>query len=123
IGPPFAVAIKLPEGQTSFMQYRPVTPGFFEVFGISQTEGRDFNDLDKEGTESVAIVNMAFARRYFKEGALENHIILGITPNNGPMRVIGVVGDVRQSGPQFPAEPAVYVPLAQVSNYLLQDIR
>jgi ABC-type antimicrobial peptide transport system permease subunit len=37
--------------------------------------------------------------------------------------VIGVVGNVRQSGPQLPVEPVVYIPLTQVSDSLMEHIR
>jgi len=123
IGPPFAVPLKLPDGQTHFIQYRPVTAGYFDVFGILRRAGRDFDGFDRQGSQSVAIVNVAFAERYLSGPAVGQRLELGITPNNGPMRIVGIVDNVRQSGPQFPPQPTVYVPLAQVTDTLLQDMR
>jgi predicted permease len=122
IGLPFSVPLKLPDGNTRYVQYRPVTPGFFAVFGIPRIAGRDFTEQDTQTSERVAIVNVAFAQRYFKEQiqgqSMEPSLMLA-----NRYRIIGVVGNVRQSGPQLPVEPVVYIPLAQVSDGLMQSIR
>jgi predicted permease len=121
IGTPFSVPLKLPDGNTRYVQYRPVTPGFFAVFGIPQMAGRDFAEQDMQTSEKVAIVNVAFAQRYFKD-QIQGQTIDTTLMLSG-RRVIGVVGNVRQSGPQLPVEPVVYIPLTQVSDGLMQSIR
>lgn len=122
IGRPFAVPLKLPDGNTRYVQYRPVTPGFFAVFGIPQMAGRDFTEHDTQTSERVAIVNVAFAQRYFKDQIQGQNITPDLTLSDR-FRVIGVVGNVHQSGPQLPVEPVVYIPIAQVSDSLMQSIR
>lgn len=122
IGLPFRVPLKLPDGNTQYVQYRPVTPGFFAVFGISQIAGRDFTEHDTQNSERVAIVNLAFAQRYFKDQIQGQSIEPSLMLANR-FRIIGVVGNVHQSGPQLPVEPVVYVPLTQVSDSLMQSIR
>jgi predicted permease len=42
-----------------------VAPGFLNVLRIPLLEGRDFTEQDDRGTNPVAIVNQAFARRFF----------------------------------------------------------
>ena len=42
-----------------------VSPGYFETLRIPMTAGRDFNPSDRTGSAGVAIVNEAFARRFF----------------------------------------------------------
>lgn len=122
VGSPFRVQLKLPDGSTQYVQYRPVTPGFFAVFSIPQVAGRDFTEQDTQSSERVAIVNVAFAQRYFKDQIQGQNIQPALTLSNR-FHVIGVVGNVHQSGPQFPVEPVVYIPLAQVSEGLMQSIR
>jgi putative ABC transport system permease protein len=122
IGLPFSVPLKLPDGNTRYVQYRPVTPGFFAVFGIPQIAGRDFTEQDTQTSERVAIVNVAFAQRYFK-GQIQGQSIEPALTLANRFRVVGVVGNVHQSGPQLPVEPVVYVPLTQVSDALMQSIR
>jgi predicted permease len=121
IGLPFSVPLKLPDGNTRFVQYRPVTPGFFAVFGIPQIAGRDFMEQDTKTSERVTIVNVAFAQRYFKDQIQGQSIDPALML--AKRRVIGVVGNVRQSGPQLPVEPEVYIPLTQVSDSLMESIR
>lgn len=121
IGTPFSVPLKLPDGNTRYVQYRPVTPRFFAVFGIPQMAGRDFAEQDTQTSERVAIINVAFAQRYFK-GQIQGQTLDPPLMLSG-RRVIGVVGNVRQSGPQLPIEPVVYIPLAQVSDSLMESIR
>jgi putative ABC transport system permease protein len=120
IGRPFSVPIELPDGTTRYVQYRPVTPGFFAVFGIPRIAGRDFTEQDTQTSERVFIVNVAFVQRYFKGRIQGQSIDPGLMLSK--RRVIGVVGNVHQSGPQFPVEPVVYAPLAQVSGSLMQAI-
>jgi predicted permease len=121
IGTPFSVPLKLPDGSTRYVQARPVTPGFFAVFSIPRISGRDFAEQDRQTSERVAIVNVAFAQRYFKD-QIQGQTIDPTLMLSG-RRVIGVVGNVRQSGPQAPVEPVVYIPLAQVSDSLMESIR
>jgi predicted permease len=121
IGTPFGIPMKLPDGTTRLVQYRPVTPGFFAAFGIPQLAGRDFTEQDTQTSERVVIVNVAFAQRYLKYQIQGQGLDPALMLAN--RRVIGVVGNVRQSGPQLPVEPVVYIPLTQVSNSVMEVIR
>jgi putative ABC transport system permease protein len=80
---------------------RIITPAFFATLGLPIIEGRDFNEADREGGESVAIISQSAARRMFPNGALNHHLIwddplLKFAPmiNNEPQRIIGVVADM-----------------------------
>lgn len=84
-------------------QFENVSPGYFATLGVALREGRDFSDDDSDQREPVAIVNAAFAARYFgRESALGRRFRTaqpnGATP--GPWRtIVGVVNDVRMQGP------------------------
>ena len=45
-----------------------VSSGFYRLMGIQLYRGRDFDTGDRAGSEAVAIVNLAFANRYFPGG-------------------------------------------------------
>jgi len=74
-----------------------VTPGYFDALGMRLLAGRDFAAKDDFGAPRVAIVNAAFAKRYFANGAAVGHRIgFGSdpgTPTN--VEIVGVVNDAR----------------------------
>jgi predicted permease len=78
-----------------------VTPGFFETFGATLLQGRDFTGVEAEWTDDrVVIVNQSFAARYFPGGeTLGRRIRLGRSGSTSPsMRVVGVVPDLHVGG-------------------------
>ncbi len=123
IGEPFSVPIRLPNMLDHAIEYRPITAGYFAVLGIPILRGRAFADLDTNAREPVAIVNSAFESRYLKGGALGRHIGLALDPRSEAMRIVGEVGDTKQAGPNAPSEPIVYVPLTQVPDNLVAEMR
>ena len=96
-----------------------VSPGYFDVFGVPILKGRDFSFADDAGAPGVVIINEAMARQYWPAGdPLNDQLIIGrgMRPayDEEPVRrIIGIVGDVRDTGLQNTARPAMYVPMAQ----------
>jgi putative ABC transport system permease protein len=86
-------------------------PGFFTAMGSTILTGRDFSDSDRQGTQSVAIVNKSFADRYLKgRNPIGVHFMAGYpTPQpQSETEIIGVVQDIRQKSFSDVAEPAFY---------------
>lgn len=127
IGQQFNVSMRLPDGSAPNEppQYRVVSPHSFETFRMPFVAGRGFGESDSAGAEPVAIVNVAFAQRYLGGDAIGQVIKVEDGPDlpMPQMRIVGVVGDVRQFGPQEDAPPIVYVPLAQVPDGLMDLVR
>lgn len=86
--------------------------GYFRTAGIAIDRGRDFTEMDQEGSTAVAIVNEKLAHDYWpNEEALGKHIRL---PSEKTMRqVIGVVTMANYSTLGEPPQLCVYVPLKQ----------
>ena len=110
------------DGQFTNVTY--VTPGYFETLRMSLLRGRRFDEGDRANTQTVAIVNEAFVRRYLQDQeAVGSHLEMGHTK----CLVVGVVGDVQEAagwgsfGP-LAAVPEVYVPATQVPDTSLQLI-
>jgi putative ABC transport system permease protein len=105
-------------GQWRETDYREVTPGYFGVMGIPLLRGRSLTRSDSVDAAKVAIVNQAFARRYFAgRDPLGAHIALsdGAQPGISNVRLVaGVAGDVK-SEMNEPAPPTVFIPVAQAS--------
>jgi predicted permease len=124
---PFVIASRSGEGlrQAGPMAFHGfggwtfVSPGYFDVFGIPMLRGRDFSFADDAGAPGVVIINDAMARRYWPNGdPLTDQLIIGrgMRPayDEEPVRrIIGIVGDVRDTGLRDAARPAMYVPMAQ----------
>jgi predicted permease len=108
--------IVLPNGSQVGVQYRMSSPGFLETVGVPLLTGRLFTDADKAGSDAVCVVSVSFARKYLGEDdPLGRTVMLRLADDKQlPMRVVGVVGDVRQRGPAVNAPPILYTPLGQV---------
>jgi len=76
-----------------------VAPGTFAALGIPLKSGRDFNDTDTSDRPLVAVINEAIGRESFRgENPIGRTIFCPFDSDKG-MTIIGVAGDVRQSGP------------------------
>jgi putative ABC transport system permease protein len=100
-----------------------VGPRFFQVVGIPLRRGRGFtdheviDDAQAPNAPVVAVVNGAFARRYFgsENAALGHRISVGGAPVRW-REIVGVVGDVKQYGLDKPTSDEVYLPYAQAGG-------
>jgi putative ABC transport system permease protein len=93
-----------------------VTPELFAAMGTKLVAGRMFTDDDRAETARVTIVNRAFVRLFITNGhPLTASIFYGFPTTNRkePLRIIGVVEDVKYTSLLENAEPAFYVPQAQ----------
>jgi len=83
-------------------QYRVISPGFFAALGVPIVAGRDFNDLDVQNKEPVAIISQTLAERMFPhQDPINRHVfwtdpVLKTTRGAAgpPQRIIGVVADI-----------------------------
>lgn len=101
-----------------------VTPGYFETLRLPLVGGRTFRDSDTSASAPAAVINEAFAKRYFKDrDPVGQHIFA-----SGLVReVVGVVGNVQQRGGfqnygPIDALPGFYVPFSQFPGGGLRTI-
>jgi putative ABC transport system permease protein len=88
-------------------------PGTFAALGIPLKSGRDFSESDTLDSPFVAVVNEALVRKSFpNQNPLGRTIFCPFDSFQG-MRIIGVVGDVRQRGPEREPMPECYMPHGQ----------
>jgi predicted permease len=110
-----------------------VTPGFLRAAGTPLVAGRDFIALDTQQPIHTAIVNQAFARRFFNgQSPVGRHF--GFGKKDSVFEIVGVAGNQHYDGPlgevepfyYLPAEitgPTVYVRTAQPPGAMLTTIR
>jgi putative ABC transport system permease protein len=100
-------------------RYYAVGPDYLRTMEIPLTKGRAFTDFDNQSAPPVALVNEAFARRFFpKEDAIGQHISLD-TENgvSSPWcEIVGVVGNVKDYFGQPGFNPQLYVPYVQAPS-------
>jgi predicted permease len=98
-----------PEGEfpPTFL-IRRTTPGYFEAMGVPIVEGREFIPEDHNGRLGSMIISESIKRQYWpNESALGKRL----TTAGAPARVVGVVGDLHDTGLEIPAEQFVYKPM------------
>jgi predicted permease len=96
--------------------YYVVSRDYLQTMEIPLLSGRAFTDLDNQSTPPVALVNEAFALRFFpKASAIGRHISLdtGNGVSSPWLEVVGVVGNVKDWFGQPGYHPQLYVPYVQ----------
>jgi putative ABC transport system permease protein len=109
---------EMPE-QDRTVHVNMVGPDFFRTFGTRLLAGRDFSLGDRGGTEAVAIVNEAFARKFMNG---RNPVGRTIEQEGAPgqpavlRQVIGYAEDAIYRNLRQAIPPTLYITLAQVTN-------
>jgi predicted permease len=96
--------------------YSRISPGYIESMRIDLIGGRPFDARDGTETERVALVNQHLAERFFpRRDAIG--AVLRVEASSGPLplRIVGIVEDVRHEDVTAEIGPQIYVPLAQSS--------
>ena len=93
-----------------------VDPVFFEAAGIPMVRGRSFTDADGPDGPRVAIISEAMVRRFWPDGDAIGHVLRRGNPNDDPLRIIGVVGDIKVDSIGEAPVLMVYLPYAQVND-------
>ena len=94
------------------LRVRSVTPSYFEAMGIGVVGGRGFSAEDSEDGLPVALASETLVRRYWPgSDPVGERIRWG--NDSQWITIVGVVEEVRHDGPEYPAQPELYVPLAQ----------
>ncbi len=90
-------------GQDRALTYS-VTPGYFDVMGVSFVSGHDFGALDEKDGVPQAIVNEEFARRFLGAASPLGHKIVG----RSAFEIIGVVRNTLYETFGEPAKPVMF---------------
>jgi len=111
-----------PINERSLASVRTVTPGYFATLGIRLVEGRLFSGDDRFGGELVAIVNQSFAKKLFPgKTAIDEAFLTGPT-GDVPVRIVGIVNDVKSAGINVPPPDELYYPRDQKGGAFMQVV-
>jgi predicted permease len=100
-----------PSGLADTADFQVVTPEFFRSVGATLIRGRDFTAADSVNSHRVAIVNQAFASRYFAgQDPIGRQLRFGGDLSH---EIVGVVTDMRYRAVEMPPDPTFYLPITQ----------
>jgi predicted permease len=95
-----------------------IGPNYCDTLGLPLLQGREIGPGDTASSQKVALINRAFADRFFKDRNPIGRVISfdDAEVNNDLLEVVGVIGDVKWEGVRKDTEPSVYRPIMQVSE-------
>ena len=98
-----------------------VMPGFFDAIGAKIILGRPITDADTAATRKVAVINQAFAKRFFKnQNPIGQHFGPGKIKYSATYEIVGVTNDIRYMtwwDYTKPVRPMYWVPEAQTVQW------
>jgi predicted permease len=97
-----------------------VMPGFFETIGAKIVLGRPITEDDTATTRNVAVINEAFAKRFFKgQSPIGQHFGPDKIKYAGTFEIVGVARDMRYMTYDYkdPIRPMFWIPETQTVQY------
>jgi predicted permease len=97
--------------------FNGVTPDYFRALGTPLLAGRDFSFADAAGHPGVAIVNEAFAKKYYagQNPVGKTFVIEGFGPDrkDRQLEIVGLAADAKYGSLREVPQPTMYAPMAQ----------
>jgi predicted permease len=99
-----------------------VDPGYFTTLHMPLQKGRLWDHTEVAHSAPLVLVNESFAKRYYPSGDVIGHSVkvptlkdeppytLAAPGSDGPLQIIGVVGDALDDGLDKPVKPAIFLP-------------
>ena len=97
-----------------------VMPGFFDAIGAQIVRGRSITEQDSATTRRVAVINEAFAKRFFQDqNPIGQHFGIDRIKYSATYEIVGVTNDVRYLTYDYrkPVRPMFWAPEAQTVRY------
>jgi len=89
-------------------------PGFFETVQIPLLTGREFGWQDRGNSPPVAVVNRAFARKFFDDqNPLGKRFGNAGPGSSSQIEIVGIIGDAKYGDLREQPQPMFYLPLFQ----------
>jgi predicted permease len=106
-------------------QWRSVTPHYLAVFKIPLLRGRFVQETDTAVAAKIVVINQAMAKKYWpKENPIGQVITIGkgLGPqfDDPPRQIVGIVGDVRETGLSDTNVGVMYLPQTQQPEGITQ---
>ena len=97
--------------------YLAVSPNFFDAVGTQILLGRGVTEEDTATSPHVAVVNKAFADKYFKgKSPIAERFGPGVEME-GEYLIVGVVDNTKYGDASAPVSPMFFTPMTQLTTY------
>jgi predicted permease len=109
-----------PAKQDTGAGWARVMPDFFETIGAKIVLGRPIKEEDTAATRNVAVINEAFARKFFKDqNPIGQHFGTGKIKYSSTYEIVGVASDIRYMTYDYkdPVRAMFWVPESQFVQY------
>ncbi|HET7871208.1 MAG TPA: FtsX-like permease family protein, partial [Terriglobales bacterium] len=107
-----------PKGEDAVVLFNFISPGYLSTLRTPLLEGRNFGANDTAGSMKVALVNEAFARKFFPamdpvgKFFRRNEGRAGVPPTT--IQIVGLVKDAKYESLREQTPPQSYFPIAQI---------
>ena len=111
----------LPPGTAVPIDWRSISPGYFDTMRIPLLRGRTFTDADIRTSQQVMVVSQSTAQKFFGDS---DPIGKALRPSAKPelaYTIVGVVGDVRDQALNQET-PTLYYSIPQRGSWPLMDV-
>jgi predicted permease len=109
-----------------FADWTRITPGFFDVIGARMLAGRAITEDDNGNTRRVAVINDAFAKKFFgNQNPIGQHFGPAPVGNAGTYEIVGVVQNIHYVSGGFsdPPRAMYYIAEAQIAHFEQPDLQ
>ncbi len=107
-------------GQDRRIGFQIIWDRWFDTLGMRVVAGRDFESGDRRDTEQVVIINQALAELEWPGTSPIGRRMKYAREDDAPwLTIVGVVSNVRHSGPDQPPRPELYLPYRQVTQAMM----
>jgi predicted permease len=94
-----------------------IGPHYFRTLGTHLLRGRTIGLEDTPTSRQVAVVNQAFAHKFFlNQDPIGKHFGMGDPSHSGDFEIVGVVEDTKYQDARRPAYPTFFMPFLQMSK-------
>jgi predicted permease len=91
-----------------------VSTHFLDSIGVPILRGRGLTDQDTATSQSVAVVNQAFVKRFYpNEDPLGKHFGIDFPEYSSAFEIVGIFADFKMNNPRDPVRPVFLRPLSQ----------
>ncbi len=99
-----------------------VSSDYFETIGTRLVRGRLIEERDTPNSPHVAVINEAFARKFFpNQDPMGKHFGQGDPSHAGDFEIVGIVADAKYAEAREDVWPTFFRPLLQIEKFTIAD--